>query len=242
MKILQIIIDFFRRKNKKIKMIEAPKEDELEETSKEKMQEIKKTEDKMAYLKIENIPASQLPKEEKISQILQEIGCSKGTIESIKHIKNIDINNLRKNLQLLTEYKFTKLQLSCVIGGNWGLLYMDNDKLKESLKLLQNYIKDKSTEKEIIYRDSLLINEATEKQINKVKNVFDYFEIPFETQKEILRENAKIFELAEDRMKYSLALIKNYLKTQESFISEITIEPMIIGIDKLDLIRQYVDV
>ncbi len=232
MNILQMIRRIFK---KKVKMLEAAS------ITQKNNNDVQYENNSLKNIKVNTNSEKEITIEEKVVQFFSDIGCSEATIDCIVNSGNIDINNLRKNINVLTNFKYTKLQLSTIIGTNIEILYIDNNKLQKYIESLKRCFNDDEIVKNIIYRNSSLINENIDSQINQTKAVLDKFEIPIEYQKEILDENINILSLNPNQLSDSLRLIKNLFKNQKMFFTQIVNNPQIIGVNNLSVIEKIIN-
>lgn len=237
MKILQFFKNIFSKN--KIKAIAAPKEEIKEEVKPSRENESFKQQLKIGNnVNQKNKNQSQ---ENKVKELLKSIGCTDDTINSIDRMNDIDINNLKNNIMTLTELGVTKLQLANVIGNNWATIYMKNDDLKKSIESIKKFSKDDYIVKEMIVRNSNVISKNTESRLNKTKEILDEFGISSDSQMQILEENPAVMLLPETQLSNSLTLIRQCVDDDEQFINEITIQPIIIGLGQIQLIKNYIN-
>ena len=237
MKIFQFLKNIFSKN--KIKAIAAPKEE-----IKEEVQPSRENESFKQQLKIENSvnpPKKNQSREDKVKELLKNIGCTDDTINSIDRINDIDINNLKSNIMTLTQLGITKLQLANIIGFNWATLYMKNEDLKNSIKCIRDFLKDTNSAKNMIVRNSNIISKDTGARLNNTKEILDKYNIPYDNQIQILEENPIVIFLSEQQLKNSLDLIRSCVENDEQLIREITIQPIIVGFNQIGLIRSYIN-
>ena len=236
MRILQLLKNIFGKN--KIKVIDAPKKEIKENIIKGDANSF------IQKYRVDNSIEKKYEtknKVEKVKELLKTVGCTDETMNSIDRIDGIDINDLKNNIMTLTGLGITKLQLANIIGNNWATIYMKNDELKKSIDSLKKFSKDDNVVKEMIVRNSNVISRDTEFRINKTKEILEKFGISSDSQIQILEENPTVMLLPEMQLSNSLTLIRKCVDTERQFINEITIQPIIVGISQMQLIKNYIN-
>ena len=236
MKILQFLKNIFSKS--KIKAIAASKEEIKENSQRSDVSRF------IQQYRVENNAEKKDDAQnnvEKVKKLLKKLGCTDETINSIYKIDRIDINNLKNNIMTFIGIGVTKLQLANIIGNNWATLYMKNDDLKNTIESIKKFSKDDNIVKEMIVRNSNVISKDTEYRLNKTKEILDEFCIPSDSQIQILEENPAVMLLPETQLSNSLTLIRKCVDNDEQFINEITIQPIIVGLSQIQLIKNYIN-
>lgn len=236
MRILQFLKNIFSRK--KIKAITAPQEETKESIPQSEENSF------IDKYRAENTTANYeglTNNEEKVKEVLKTVGCVDETINSIYRVENIDTQNLKNNIMTLTNLGVTKLQLANILGNNWATIYMKNDALNHSIESIKNFFKDDNAVKEMIVENSKVICKDTEIRLNKARKVLDDFGISFDSQVQILTDNPLVMLLPEEQIRNSLTLIKQCINDDKKFITEITNQPIMVGISQMQVIKNYIN-
>ena len=231
MKIWQKIKELiFRIKTKKL---EAPMEKEIDSSE---LIEINRREDSLRLPQIEKV---ELSDKEKLEEILKTIGCCKESIQQIIEIPNINIANFRKNLFEINKFDYSNLELAIVITQNQDLITMDNEFLKEQIQKVKEYFKDEIKVKNLIYSNSNILSEKIEEVLEGTEKIFENYGISIKKYTDIIIENSNILFIAKNKLRNSLRIIREYAKTQEKFTKFVIMEPLIIGIQDIKKIENY---
>lgn len=236
MRILQFLKNIFSRN--KIKAITAPQEETKESIPQSEGNSF------IDKYRAENTTANYeglTNNEEKVKEVLKTVGCVDETINSIYRVENIDTQNLKNNIMTLTNLGVTKLQLANILGNNWATIYMKNDNLNHSIESIKNFFKDDNAVKEMIVENSKVICKDTEIRLNKARKVLDDFGISFDSQVQILTDNPLVMLLPEEQIRNSLTLIKQCINDDKKFITEITNQPIMVGISQMQVIKNYIN-
>ena len=231
MKIFEKIKEFFRRI--KIKKLQEPK------VPNKVLQTIDKNEtDNLNHVrKIQN---TELNKEQKLGLILKTIGCEQLSINKILESENIDIDNLRRNIQTLNTFKYSNIELSLILTNNIDVLTMQNEKLNKIINIFMDYYNNTDIIKELIYVNSKILSEEALKKFFKTKEIFYDYGISIIDDYDILIENTNVLFMNEIKLKESLKILKAYTKTIDKLKSLIRMEPLVVGITSTNLLSEYV--
>lgn len=230
-KIKEIIARIFKPN---LKMIEAHKEEnENTNLSNEKIEEIN-------YRKEILVPQEKKikTKEESIREILIKIGCEKEIFEKID-IKKIEVENFRKNINILLKYKYTKLEFSKIITQNSEILYIENMIILEKTNELENILKEEKTIKEIIYNNPYILTQ--EINIKDIIKIFEKYEIDTEKQLYIFKQNSSLFDLSVEKVERSLKNISEVITNKVEFIKTLISEPILVGIEDKEIISNILN-
>lgn len=230
-KIKEIIARIFKPN---LKMIEAHKEEnENTNLSNEKIEEIN-------YRKGILVPQEKKikTKEESIREILIKVGCEKEIFEKID-INKIEVENFRKNINVLLKYKYTKLEFSKIITQNSEILYIENMRILERINELENILKEVKTIKEIIYNNPYILTQKM--NIKDVIKIFDEYEIDTEKQLYIFKQNSLLFDLSVEKIERSLKNISEIITDKVEFIKTLISEPILVGIEDKEIINNILN-
>lgn len=180
-----------------------------------------------------------LSKDEKVRQILKVAGCRTEIFKRIKNFENIDIENFRKTLNILTLLNFTKYELNVVLSQNIELLYLDSSIVNNSIEFLNEFLDDKKITKSIIYNNPFVINENIKDTIEYVSEELEKFGFVKDEQIYLLEENSNILSIDKIKLKESLKLIQEYYITKEKAKEKLLYDPIIIGINNLKLLESF---
>lgn len=247
MKIIQWIKDFINKcKTKKLNApnFENIQSENIKIESTENISLNEKTIDKVDDNVKKDIFAlntkKELSKNDKVKQILKTIGCEKEIFLKITDFENLDIENFKTNLKLLTNFNFSKLQLSIILGRNPEIIYIQSDIFEKCIHILENEINDIDVVKNIIYTNPFVI--CDNPQIKEVINLLEEYNITKENINIILDDNSNILTLGIEKIKQSIEVIKQYFNSENVFLEEIINDPIIIGITNADVLAQYMSV
>ncbi len=180
-----------------------------------------------------------LTKEEKLKQILKTAGCKKEIFWRVDDLENIDADNLREVLKLLSSIKLTKYELNVVLGQNIELLNTNYIFIDANIQILKEYLKDEIVLKNIIYTNPFVLTNRIETVILNVKDRFDNIGLSQKEQINILDENSNILSLDIEVLNQSINIIKQYyLADAKKIILE---DPNIIGITDINVLRGYIE-
>lgn len=182
----------------------------------------------------------EISKDQKIREILNLAGCSFEIFEKIENFQDIDEENLRLNLKDISNYNFSKLELSKILSQNEQLLYMRNEIVKNSFMELEKYIEDKQKIHEIVYLNPFVISENISNMLNEKKDIFEKYNISVEKQKNIISENPSVLNIIKEKLENSLNIIKSIFNDEKEFIDFIEYEPVVIGCENIELIKSYI--
>ena len=153
MKIWQKIKEFI--KSIRIKKIEAPRE--IEENADKTEKNLHTIKENLLYE--QNVNKKELTEKQKLEEILQTVGCSKQSIESILEIENINIQNLRKNLYTLNNLKYSNIELTIIITQNEELITMENSILEKQIEqLIKHFGNDLNQVQFVFWLNIALLN------------------------------------------------------------------------------------
>ena len=230
-KIKEIIARIFKPN---LKMIEAHKEyNEDIDFSNKKIEEIN-------YRKEIIVPQEKKikTKEESIREILIKIGCENEIFEKID-ISKIEVENFRKNINILLKYKYTKLEFSKIITQNSEILYIENMIILEKINELENVLKEEKIIKEIIYNNPYILTQ--EMNIKDIIKIFEKYEIDTEKQFYIFKQNTSLFDLSVEKIERSLKNISEVIKNKVEFIKTLISEPILVGIEDKEIINNILN-
>lgn len=230
-KIKEIIARIFKPN---LKMIEAHKEyNEDIDFSNKKIEEIN-------YRKEIIVPQEKKikTKEESIREILIKIGCENEIFEKID-ISKIEVENFRKNINILLKYKYTKLEFSKIITQNSEILYIENMIILEKINELENILKEEKTIKEIIYNNPYILTQ--EINIKDIIKIFEKYEIDTEKQLYIFKQNTSLFDLSGEKIERSLKNISEVITNKVEFIKTLISEPILVGIEDKEIINNILN-
>lgn len=230
-KIKEIIARIFKPN---LKMIEAHKEyNEDIDFSNEKIEEIN-------YRKEIIVPQEKKikTKEESIREILIKIGCENEIFEKID-ISKIEVENFRKNINILLKYKYTKLEFSKIITQNSEILYIENMIILEKINELENVLKEEKIIKEIIYNNPYILTQ--EMNIKDIIKIFEKYEIDTEKQLYIFKQNTSLFDLSVEKIERSLKNISEVITNKVEFIKTLISEPILVGIEDKEIINNILN-
>lgn len=230
-KIKEIIARIFKPN---LKMIEAHKEyNEDIDFSNKKIEEIN-------YRKEIIVPQEKKikTKEESIREILIKIGCENEIFEKID-ISKIEVENFRKNINILLKYKYTKLEFSKIITQNSEILYIENMIISEKINELENILKEEKTIKEIIYNNPYILTQ--EINIKDIIKIFEKYEIDTEKQLYIFKQNTSLFDLSGEKIERSLKNISEVITNKVEFIKTLISEPILVGIEDKEIINNILN-
>ena len=183
---------------------------------------------------------NELSKTDKVKKILKSIGCEKEIFLKIEDFENLNIENFKTNLKILTNLDFSKIQLSIILSKNPEIIYMKSDIIENCINILKREINDIEIVKNIIYTNPFVIYENS--QIRAVINVLEEFNITKENINIILDDNSNILTLSIEKIKQSIDMIKEYFNSEDIFLEEIVSDPIIIGITNPDVLAQYISI
>ena len=230
-KIKEIIARIFKPN---LKMIEAHKEyNEDIDFSNKKIEEIN-------YRKEIIVPQEKKikAKEESIREILIKIGCENEIFEKID-ISKIEVENFRKNINILLKYKYTKLEFSKIITQNSEILYIENMIILEKINELENVLKEEKIIKEIIYNNPYILTQ--EINIKDIIKIFEKYEIDTEKQLYIFKQNTSLFDLSVEKIERSLKNISEVITNKVEFIKTLISEPILVGIEDKEIINNILN-
>lgn len=230
-KIKEIIARIFKPN---LKMIEAHKEyNEDIDFSNKKIEEIN-------YRKEIIVPQEKKikTKEESIREILIKIGCENEIFEKID-ISKIEVENFRKNINILLKYKYTKLEFSKIITQNSEILYIENMIILEKINELENVLKEEKIIKEIIYNNPYILTQ--EINIKDIIKIFEKYEIDTEKQLYIFKQNTSLFDLSGEKIERSLKNISEVITNKVEFIKTLISEPILVGIEDKEIINNILN-
>ncbi len=230
-KIKEIIARIFKPN---LKMIEAHKEyNEDIDFSNEKIEEIN-------YRKEIIVPQEKKikTKEESIREILIKIGCENEIFEKID-ISKIEVENFRKNINILLKYKYTKLEFSKIITQNSEILYIENMIILEKINELENVLKEEKIIKEIIYNNPYILTQ--EMNIKDIIKIFEKYEIDTKKQFYIFKQNTSLFDLSVEKIERSLKNISEVITNKVEFIKTLISEPILVGIEDKEIINNILN-
>lgn len=230
-KIKEIIARIFKPN---LKMIEAHKEyNEDIDFSNEKIEEIN-------YRKEIIVPQEKKikTKEESIREILIKIGCENEIFEKID-ISKIEVENFRKNINILLKYKYTKLEFSKIITQNSEILYIENMIILEKINELENVLKEEKIIKEIIYNNPYILTQ--EINIKDIIKIFEKYEIDTKKQFYIFKQNTSLFDLSVEKIERSLKNISEVITNKVEFIKTLISEPILVGIEDKEIINNILN-
>ena len=230
-KIKEIIARIFKPN---LKMIEAHKEyNEDIDFSNKKIEEIN-------YRKEIIVPQEKKikTKEESIREILIKIGCENEIFEKID-ISKIEVENFRKNINILLKYKYTKLEFSKIITQNSEILYIENMIILEKINELENVLKEEKIIKEIIYNNPYILTQ--EMNIKDIIKIFEKYEIDTKKQFYIFKQNTSLFDLSVEKIERSLKNISEVITNKVEFIKTLISEPILVGIEDKEIINNILN-
>lgn len=230
-KIKEIIARIFKPN---LKMIEAHKEyNEDIDFSNKKIEEIN-------YRKEIIVPQEKKikTKEESIREILIKIGCENEIFEKID-ISKIEVENFRKNINILLKYKYTKLEFSKIITQNSEILYIENMIILEKINELENVLKEEKIIKEIIYNNPYILTQ--EINIKDIIKIFEKYEIDTKKQFYIFKQNTSLFDLSVEKIERSLKNISEVITNKVEFIKTLISEPILVGIEDKEIINNILN-
>lgn len=230
-KIKEIIARIF---SPKLKMIEEHKEEKIDIVTNCENEKI------INYKKEIIIPQEKKikTKEESISEILIKIGCENEIFNKIE-IDKIETENFRKNINLLLEYKYGKLEFSKILTQNNEILYISNEEIDKNIKELNEIINDSKIVKEMIYNNPYILTQ--EINLKEIVKIFDEYGIDVEKQLYIFSKNSLLFDLNIVKIEKSLKNISEILTNKIEFIKALISEPILIGIEDKEIINNILN-
>lgn len=217
----------------KTKRLEAAKETNTNQT--------KKTISKENILVDLNKETVEATKSEKIKEILKAAGCKKEIFLRVDKFENIDTENLRQVLILLTNLNLTKYELNVVLGQNIDLLYIQIDEINHNVNMLRAYLKDENILKNIIYTNPFVLTEDVENKVAIIKNIFSDMGLTLKEQAYILDENSNVLSLGEQLLNESMNFLKQVCKTKTKTKQLLIAEPGVIGITDANTLKQFIE-
>lgn len=234
MKILEFIKNIFtkifRKDNKKL----------LESAKKEKIQpnNIQESKEKFSSeLKQKN---ENMSKSERIALILTTAGCDENINNIVDNLEDIDVNQMKNNLMLLSKLKFTKLEMNMILEDDIELIYANTNILKEKIVKLNNFLgNDARDVKNLIVNNPYILTDSDILSLEDINKILTDARFSKNEQKYILSENYNIFNLNKERLEKSIKLLNIYFQSSEDFKNKILENPYLIGISDKKVLDEY---
>ena len=179
-------------------------------------------------------------KKEKVLKILELLNCSDENLLKNINSDDLDINNFRENLKLLTSFPVSKLEIAILISSNPNILYLNNSVIKNSILVLKKWINDDNIVKNIIFNNPFVLNDDIEKNLENTYSIMEKYNIKNELVKYILDENPNIINMDKKRLEDSLKGIMNMFNSNQDYIDEILGNSNIIGVVDLNFLEKYI--
>lgn len=185
-----------------------------------------------------NVNENEKSKSDKVKEILKTVGCKKEIFLRIQDFENINIQNLREILKILTSLQFSKYDLNVILSQNIDILNCSKDDIKQNIDILNEYIENKEIVKNIIYTNPFVLTDDISKKLENIKQRFNEIGLTSKEIENIMDENSNILTLDTDRLNNSLEVILDYNKTNEKVKEAIIDNPIIIGIIDSKLLEE----
>lgn len=241
------IIDWLKRiinSLRKVKMLNFPMIEFADENigmSNFKIQVFNNELDKINMYELYELGKTQdVQKKDKVLKILELLNCSDENLLKNINSDDLDINNFRENLKILTSFPVSKLEIAILISSNPNILYLNNSIIKNSIFALKRWINDDFIVKNIIFNNPFVLNEDIEKNLENTYSILEKYNITNKLIKYILDENPNIINMDKKRLENSLKSIMNMFNSNQDYIDEIIGNSNIIGVVDLNFLEKYI--
>ena len=209
-------------------MIEAPKEENYHE---EEIKVNRLTEN----LKIEQ---PKITKTETVYELLRKIGCEHEIFEKINDLEDIDVKELKKNINTLLEFKFSQLELNKIVTQNIKILYTLNSLLEQKIKQFLYIIHEKNVVKEIIFNNPYILTKNID--VQEIVNLLYKYDIDLSDQQFIYEQNSLVFNLNINQIERSLQKIFK-INNNKNIKNILIDEPILVGIEDELIIKNILN-